>query len=229
MRWFIVFILSVAPLAAVETRIKGGRMEMINKGETVLFVDGVQLDRGTDRVQANRMETNKQRDQVKTKGNVRLFRQVSSTETWQGFGESGFYNTQNGTGYLLGEGKKKARIVHTEVLSSTVTRVVHLTADRIDFMREAKKATAKGFVQGDSVDQITGDRYEFWSDVADLDGESNKVTLYGASQPIVIQTAVEGRRRVRGDKIVYFTESHRLSSEGNAEAVFEDERSQKKK
>lgn len=204
-------------------------MELLNKGDTVLFHDGVRLEREFDTLEANEMQTNKTRDKVNAQGDVRLFRQISATETWHGYGESGFYNTQNGTGFLLGDNKKKARVVHTEILTSTMSRVMNVTADRIDFSRGAKTANAKGFVQGATTDPWTGERYEFWADQADFDEENNKVTLYGAYQPIVIQSLIQGRRTIKGDKIIYFSLEQRFRSEGNATAVFEEDRSNKNK
>lgn len=220
--WGGVFLFSVVSATAVDTTIKGGRMELINKGESVVFTGGVQLDRGPDRLESARMETTRNRDKVTAKGNVRLFRRVSSTETLKGNGEIGFYDTRQGAGYLLGTKKKQATVIRTEIISSTVARVVTVTADRIDFFRDTKRALATGAVKGDSADPETGDRYEFWSDEAEFDGEAKKITLSGDRQPLVIQTAAGERRSLRGDTIVYFTEQRRMTSEGNSRAVFEN-------
>lgn len=222
MKQFLILLLLSAPALAIDTTIEGGRMELVNKGNTVLFTDGVKLVRGIDQLKAARMETNQNRDRVFVKGNVRLLRTVSSTETWTGNGDKGFYDTQTGAGYLEGEKDKKARVVHTEILSSTSTRIVTLYADRIDFEREKKRSTAKGRVQGDTVDPATQEKYEFWADQADFDGAANTIVLSGETQPLVVQTVKDGSRRVWGDKIVYNTETKNMLSEGNARAVFVD-------
>ncbi len=197
-------------------------MELLNKGEKVLFTGGVELNRGTDKVLAQKMTTNKKRDQVAVKGDVRLFRRVSSTETWEGAGDSGFYSTQLGSGYLMGANGVKSSIVHTEILSSTITRVVHIYGDHIDFSRTPQQATATGRVVGKTIDPQSGDHFDFWSDHAFFDGQANEITLSGTPQPLVIQTLEKGRRVMKGDKIIYFNQSQRMISEGNAEAVFED-------
>ena len=225
------FLLAICSgsLFATETTIKGGRMELINKGDSVLFTKGVRLNRGTDQIDARQMKTNRDRDKIEVKGDVKLFRRVSSTETWQGFGESGYYDTQEGSGYLLGSKKEQAKVIHTEMISSTSSRVVTLIADRIDFLRDTNKAYAKGSVQGTTVDPETGEQYDFWSDNADFDGEEKTVTLYGEAQPLVVQTTSDGRRTLRGDHIVYFTEEQRMTSEGHSYAVFEDKKDTNKK
>jgi lipopolysaccharide export system protein LptA len=50
------FLLFAARAFAVETTIKGGRMELVNKGESVVFSEGVQLDRGGDQLKAKKMK-----------------------------------------------------------------------------------------------------------------------------------------------------------------------------
>jgi lipopolysaccharide export system protein LptA len=220
--------LSVVSARAVDTTISGGRMELLNKGDKVLFTGGVELNRGADKVLANKMTTNKKRDRVRVEGNVRLYRKISSTETWEGTGASGFYNTVHGSGYLEGAKGVKAHIVHTEILSSTSTRIVHIYADRIDFSRAPQSATATGRVEGKTVDPQTGDHFDFWAEHAFFDGTTKELTLDGTPQPVVIQTLVDGRRVLKGDKIVYFNETQHMTSEGNAEAVFEDAKGEKK-
>ncbi len=216
----LVFVLCTGVSHAAETIIKGGRMEMINKGETVVFTDGVKLDRGTDRMESQEMRTNQSRDKVFVKGNVRLQRNVSSTESWKGYGDSGYYSTSEGSGYLLGSKKQQAKVVRTEILTSTSSRIITVVADRIDFFRDAKKAYAKGSVYGTTVDPENGEKYDFWSEEADFDGTAKKIVLSGPVQPLVIQTAGASKRTLRGDKIVYFTEEKRMYSEGKSRAVF---------
>jgi lipopolysaccharide export system protein LptA len=217
----VLCLLAPGAARAVDTTITGGRMELLNKGDKILFTGGVVLIRGNDKLTSTQMTTNKKRDKIDVAGNVRLFRRVSSTETWEATGDSGFYNTQQGSGYLIGSAQK-AHVVRTEILSSTMSRVVNLYADRIDFAKAKQFATAKGGVQGKSVDPTNGDHYDFWSDQADFDGEASRITLTGEVQPLVIQTLEKGRRVIKGDKIVYFQKDQRMISEGHAEAVFED-------
>lgn len=223
----VLLMLSALPLWAAETTIKGGRMELINQGDIVLFTDGVRLDRGGDRMESSRMKTNKTRDKVTAEGDVRLFRQVSSTETWHGFGETGFYNTQSATGYLIGIKGKKAHVIHTEILSTVSSRVVHVYANRIDFFRDTRKAFAQGAVQGQTIDPDTKDRYDFWSEEAHFDGEKNEIRLSGTIQPIVMQVNGPNKKTIWGDVIVYNTDTKHLVSEGKAQAVFEDEEEKK--
>jgi lipopolysaccharide export system protein LptA len=228
-----VFFLSIAllasPLLAVDTTIKGGRMELVNQGESVLFTNGVRLDHGTDQLKSERMRTNKTRDKVDAAGNVRLFRQVSSTETWNGFGESGFYDTKAGSGYLMGSKNDPAHLIRTEILTSTSSRVMHLYAHRIEFYREPQRTIATGQVRGSTMDPQTLDQSEFWSDQADFDGAAKAVTLTGAVQPRVRQQNGLNEKTVTGDKIVYSTESQRFLSDGHAQAVFVDANERKPK
>ncbi len=223
------FFLFSSTLHAEETTIKGGRMELLNKGDTVRFSGGVRLNRGTDQLISENMQTNHERDKVYAQGDVKLFRKVSSTETWQAFGDKGFYDTQVGSGTLWGKGVKRARVVHTEVLSSTMSRVVNLRADRIDFYRETKRAYAQGTVSGEAVNPENGERFEFQSEIADFDGDKKIITLSGKTQSTAVQYTKEGRRTVTGDKIVYYTELKRMKSEGHARAVFEKTGKGKKK
>jgi lipopolysaccharide export system protein LptA len=229
--FFAALVIGICcPIAhAVDTTITGGQMELLNKGEKVLFTGGVELNRGSDRILAKRMTTNKGRDKVTAEGNVRLFRNVSSTETWRGAGATGFYNTKQGVGYLEGTSAVKSHIVHTEILSSTMTRVVHIYADRIDFSRSPQQATATGRVEGTGVNPETGDHFRFWAEKAFFDGDKSELTLTGPPQPVVIQKLETGRRTIKGDTIIYFNQDQRMISTGHAEAVFEDVNGVKKK
>ncbi|MBV9079775.1 MAG: hypothetical protein JO102_01505 [Elusimicrobia bacterium] len=217
--------LLAAPLAhGVDTTIKGGRMEILNKGGEAVFTGGVKLDRGTDEMRAEEMRTNRERDKISAKGNVSLFRQTSATETWRAYGESGFYDTKTGDGYLVGK-KKQARVIRTEILSSTATRQIEILADRIDFAKEGQRATAKGLVYGKTVDPDTGDLYVFESDQADYQGDDKQIILTGADlMPLLTQTGPKETRRVTGEKIIYYIDSRRLISEGSAQAVLRQEK-----
>jgi len=116
----------------------------------------------------------------------------------------------------------KAHVIHVEVLSSTASRVVDVYADRIDFLRLSQQATATGRVEGHSTDPATGDVYNFWSDEAFFDGQTDQIVLSGIVPSVVVQVLENGTRTIKGDKIVYFDKDQRMISEGNAQAVFED-------
>jgi lipopolysaccharide transport protein LptA len=208
--------------AAVETTVKGGRMELLEKGEKVLFRDNVRMERGTDVVQANEMVTTKERDRITATGNVRLFREISSTETWKGRGQKGFYNTKTGEGYLIGE-KEQAHLIRTEVLSSTSTREINVLADRIDFTRDTAGAVADGRVYTKTFDPDTNNLYEFWSEHAVYDGKEKKMVLSGQTQPRVRESGSDGTKVITGDVITYRVEKKIFESDGNAVATFTDE------
>jgi lipopolysaccharide export system protein LptA len=203
---------------AIDTTIKGGRMELLNQGDQVRFEGGVTLERGNDILRAAEMVTNKTRDKVNVKGDVRLLRRMPNNESWKGYGATGFYDTKSGGGYLQG-GKERAHIVHVEVISSTQTRRTDLYAKRFDFKNKGASAVGNGNVYGTVTDPQTGDMYEFWSDRADYDGDSRKIVLSGARQPLVKQTGTGPTRTIRGDTVTYFVEQRRMISEGNAQVV----------
>lgn len=221
------FLLANLRLHAVDTTIRGGRVELLNQGETILFTGGVQLVRGSDTLHADQMKTNKTREKVHAQGNVRLFRRVSPEETWKGFGESGFYDTKTGTGYLL-EGKQKAHLIRNEILSSTITRRVDLFAARFDFSKEKSHAIATGSAYGKTTDPANGDVYEFWSDQADYYGTDRRVVLSGSRQPRLVQTAPDQISTLTGDVITYDINTQVLMSVGQAQAVFNDMGKKKK-
>lgn len=206
-------------LWGVDTQIKGARMEIINKGETVIFSGGVRMTRGTDVLTAKKMTTDKKRENINAIGNVKLTRTLPQGEKWQGFGKKGFYNTVKGTGYLLG-GMKKAHVIYTEVLSSTMTRKIDIYSQRFDFSRPKEKSVAKGKVYGKSRDPETNELHEFWSDKAEYFRGEKKITLSGKSQPKVRQSKGKTEKIITGDVIFYYIDTERFVSEGDAQAVF---------
>lgn len=230
-RAFVAVLASAAFFAApvvhgVDTTITGARMELINKGDEVLFSGGVKLDRGIDHVRSRQMRTNKTRDKVTLTGNVRLVRKASSTDTWKAFGDLGFYNTKDGTGYLIGSAKR-AHVERTEILSSTMTRVTDIYADRIDFAREGQRAFAQGNVYGRTTDPQTGDVYEFHSQEAEHRGDEKRVILTGPTEkPVLTQTGKKGTRRVTGKTIIYYIDTRRLVAKNAAQAVMRQPKDQ---
>ena len=177
-RFIPLLFLGVTSLFGIETTIKGGKMELLKKGEVVLFKEGVRLDRGPDSLKAREMETTNKRDKVKARGDVQFIRHMSSTETLRGFGRSGFYNTQKGEGYLQG-GIRRAHLIYQEVITSTQTRRVDIYAKKIDFLRNRSKAIARHKVYGKTTDPESGDKYEFWADKAEYFGDEKKIILTG--------------------------------------------------
>jgi lipopolysaccharide export system protein LptA len=191
---FGVFVLFSSALFA-ETIIKGAKMEIINKGESMIFSGGVKMLRGDDIVESETMKTNKTRDKIFAEGNVRLFRKTSSTETWQGFGKNGYFDNQSGSAYLTGNGKQ-AHVIRTEILSSTSSRVTDIYADRIDIFKAKETAKAQGQVSGIGVDPDTKDKFQFNSDVADYDGKLKTLILSGSSQSTLTQTSIDAKRTI---------------------------------
>lgn len=216
--------MSAAGLFAVETTIKGRRMDIIEKGQAVVFKGDVRLIRGGDLLTANEMRTTRARDSVTAVGNVRLFRRLSSTETVTAYGRSAFYETRTGAGHLEGNGKQ-ARIIHSAVLSSTMTRRIEIRADRVDFFREGQRAIARGQVTGETTDPATKELYEFASPEAEYQGENRSIILRTgggrrpAGRPVLTQTLGEERKTITGDRITYHLDDERLISEGGARAV----------
>lgn len=217
-------LLTALAVHGVDTTITGGRMEMVDKGQEVRFTGGVKLSRGTDTLVSREMRTNRTRDKVNVKGDVRLTRNASSTETWKAFGDSGFYDTKDGTGYLIGT-VKRAHVTRTEVLSSTQTRLTDIYADRINFYREGDRAFAQGNVYGKTIDPKTGDVFEFHSQEAEHLGNEGKVTLTGPTEkPVLTQRTPKGTKRITGKTIIYYIEQRRLISKNSAEAVMLQEK-----
>jgi lipopolysaccharide export system protein LptA len=227
--FFAAVFFAALAVYSIDTTIQGARMELVDKGKEVLFSGGVKLVRGTDTMLAREMRTNQTRDKVNVKGNVRLTREASSTDTWKAFGDLGFYNTKDGTGYLIGTAKR-AHVTRTEVVTSTITRLTEIFADRIDFVREGQRAFARGNVYGKTVDPKTGDVYEFQSAEADHFGDDGRVVLRGGpEQPVITSTGPKGTRRVTGKTLIYYIDARRLVSTENAEAVVHEVREEKKK
>ncbi|MFN0118508.1 MAG: LptA/OstA family protein [Elusimicrobiota bacterium] len=216
---FFIFLTSTA--FSVDTTITGGEMELRDKGETVFFKGGVHLRRGNDTMKSQEMSTNKNRDQVTAVGHVQLFRKVSSTENWKGKGDQAYYETQNASGYLLSY-EKRASLRRTEILSSTMTRVVDMFAKRFDFFKNNQFATANGHVYGKTIDSQSRSGYEFWSNKAEYDGGSKIITLSGWPFPKLVQKDAEKTSTLVGENILYNVETQKLVSKGNAMAVFTD-------
>ena len=217
----LAFVAGVA--AAESTTITGDRMDLLNKGAEVRFVGGVHLVRGTDDMRAREMRTNRERDKITARGDVKLFRQTSATETWRAFGESGFYDTQTGRGFLKGKRRRQAKLVREEVVTSTITRTMVITADRIDFSREPQRAYAVGHVHGQTTDPRTGDFYEFDAHEAEYRGDNDKrVVLFGKPRPVVKQPNGPKAKQVTGDRIIYYVDERRMIAEGSARAVLRE-------
>ncbi len=221
--FILVFSAGAGLLCAIgeDTIIKGGKMELINKGQEVVFSGGVKMTQATDVLTAREMRTTQNRDKISAKGDVKLFRQVSATETWKGSGEKGAYDANSGMGTLWG-GKDPAFINKTEIVSSTMTRSVDLWADQIDFFRDNKMAKAVGRAQGKTVDPQTNDQYEFWSDQAVYDGKGKVLVLTSKTRARILQTGQTSKREVFGRMITYYVDSGRMVSDGDAQAVMVD-------
>jgi lipopolysaccharide export system protein LptA len=221
-------LFAAAPAAhGVDTTISGGRMELVNKGDEALFTGGVTLERGADTLLSREMRTNRARDKINVKGNIRMTRHVSSTETWKAFGDTGFYSTKDGAGYLIGTAKR-AHVTRTEIVSSTETRVMDIFADRIDFVREGQRTFAQGNVYGKTIDPKTGDVMEFHSQEAEHLGDEGRVTLTGKTEkPVLTQAGVKGTKRVTGKTIIYYIDTRRLVSKDSAEAVMRQKHQEK--
>ena len=218
----LVLLAALAGAArAAETRITGGRMELLNKGADVIFKGNVRLERGGDLLLADEMRTTRERDKVTAIGNVRLTRTLSSTETVKAFGTRGHYNTQTGAGHLVGN-RKQAHVVRYEEVSSTATRVTHLYANRIDFFRDEERALARGRASGSAEDPATGDRYEFTAPSAEYLGERRRVVLKteaGEDLPVLVQLSEGERRVVSGETVIYDIDEQHLVTQGRAKAV----------
>jgi lipopolysaccharide export system protein LptA len=223
---FAAFLLFVSPFAmSVETTIKGARMELLNKGENLLFSGGVTLERGDDILTAEEMESTSKRDKVKARGNVEFLRHMSGTEKLKGYGKTGTYDNKSGEGTLVGEAGK-AHVIYYDVLSSTLTRKMDIYATRFDFSQSRSSSAATGMVYGITVDPETDDTYEFWAERADYLGQEKKLVLSGMPPPRIQQVNGEKRSDVRGNIIIYYMDSKRMISEGDAQAVFVDPQKQ---
>lgn len=205
---------------AVDTTIKGGRMELLDKGTTILFKGGVTLHRGEDVLKANEMKTTNRRDKVEATGNVRLLRTLARGETVRATGRRGFYDTKTGEGYLVSEGEKQAHVIYRDVSISTSPRRVDIFADRIDFARAANEGVATGDVKGDTTDPATGEKVYFWADKAVYRLGDRQIVLTGATQPRVQQHTAAGKRQISGETIIYYIDSRRMIADGDAEAWF---------
>lgn len=226
--FFLGFLALSGRCFAADTTIKGGKMELLNKGQEVLFTKGVRLERGKDIIEAQQMKTDKSRKKIFASGKVKLFRKNSSTESWKGQGDTGFYNTESGEGYLVGN-SKPAFVTRTEIVSSTQSRTVDLWAHQIDFFEQHQQAEANGNVTGQFVDPETMDKYEFLSDRAKFDGKTNELILSGETLPSVTQNSLSSRRRIVGETITYNSQSRKMVSEGQSQVVMEERESLEEK
>lgn len=196
-------------------------MEVVKKGDEIIFRDGVHLVRGSDTIDATEMRTTQRRDKVTAKDKVVFKRILSTTERLVGSGTRAFYDAENGSGYIVG-GFSRAHVVRTEVVSSTLTRRLDLMARRFDFDRDGRTAVATGAVYGKTVDPADGSVYEFWSDRAVYLDDEKKLVLTGKKQPRMKQSLAGAERRVlSGDMIEYSISTQRLVSRGRARTDLE--------
>ena len=244
MRGALIAAGAVALAAAAwgaETRIRGGTMELQQKGEIVVFRNGVVLEREGDRLKADWMRTTRRRDRIEARGDVALFRRMSSTQTVEGFGQTGLYDTRTGASWLKGnrlparadgsrsdrrgQAGRPARLVYTEILSSTSTRVLRLRADRFDFFEKEERATGSGEVYGETKDPETGALYEFWSETAEFFQAESKIVLSGTPAPKVRRTLKDKIETVNGNVITYHIDERRFLADGAARAHLVEDKS----
>ncbi len=220
--FLILLTLGMTSLRAAETTITGNSMELLDRGEEVLFTGKVKLERGTDVIKAGWMKTSKYKDKVNAKGNVELLRTMPDGEKVKAYGDEAFYNAETGQGHILGTKKKKSHVIYSQVVSATATRTLDMYAHRFDFSENTSTGTARGAVYGISPDVQTGTPYEFWSEKADLDNQKKNIHLTGETQPKVRQAIDNGSRTIVGDSIVYSYETKKFEANGRAQAVFVD-------
>ena len=217
-----LILIAIFPIfiGAAETTISGNTMELVDRGESVLFKGDVKLERGTDVIKADWMQTSKYKDKINAKGQVELQRFMPDGEKIKAFGDTAFFNSKSGEGYILGSRKKLSHVIYTQVVSSTASKTLDMYAKRFDFSENATTGTASGTVYGKSPDEESGMPYEFWSDQADLDNQSKSIRLTGIVQPKVKQAFPGGNRTITGDTIVYSYEAKKFQAQGRAQAVF---------
>src|SRR5690349_18993757 len=117
--FFVIFPSMLTLVRSEETTtIKGDTMELLNKGESVLFKGDVVLERGTDVIKAERMETSKFKDKVRAKGKVELIRSMPNGDKLKAYGEEAFYNAKAGDGYIFSE-RKPSHVIYHQVITST--------------------------------------------------------------------------------------------------------------
>jgi lipopolysaccharide export system protein LptA len=197
-------------------------MELIDKGEIVRFKGQVVLTRGTDVIKSNTMETSKLRDKVNANGHVELLRNLPTGEKIKAYGDRGFFNTQTGDGYLIGN-RKQSHVIYSQILSATATRTTDVFAERFDFSQTTSTGLASGRVSGKTTDPNTGDHFQFWSSSAAIDQTTQLMRLTGPTPSKLRQDTAVGHRILEGDTITVRSDGRTLFAEGNARAVFIDE------
>lgn len=193
---------SAAPAqeAAPKTVIKGGRMDVLKKGEITEFRGGVTLTRGNDFMSADRMVSREKEGVTHAWGNVYLRRKDPErkvlTEAWS---EEAIYDTNISSGTLWGN-------VFMEISESTpIQRVTRVWADR------AERNPIEGSLRFTGAHGGRGSRARLmpaWPRGA-------------APRPRVVQKDDEESRDMAGWTVTYLEEGGRVIAEGDVRTAWE--------
>jgi lipopolysaccharide export system protein LptA len=206
MRRLLLFALLVpaAGLLAAEaprTVLKGRKMEIIKRGETVSFSGGVTMTRGNDFMSADRMINHEKEGVTEAWGNVYLRRtdpvRRAQSEAW---GDEGTYDSVQTSGTLRGN-------VIAEIRESTPT--MRMTRAWAGFLSFDSKS---GALRLERAPATRGPRARFqppWP--------------AGVSpRPLVVVEEAGGRRNLRGNVLTYFEKDSRVTAEGAVRADWEN-------
>ena len=105
----------------------GKKMEVLKKGEQVIFSDGAEIKQGTTKIFAETIIHNRPDNLVEIKDNVRIHYILKSSATIDISGASGSYQLDEKSGRLLGSPGL------IEYLAVNSTEVVKLQCRQIDF------------------------------------------------------------------------------------------------
>jgi hypothetical protein len=201
---FLSLLVPAAGLLAADapkTIVKGRKMEIIQRGETVAFSRGVTLTRGNDFMSADRMIDHKKTGITEAWGNVYLRRQDPArgarSEAW---GDEGTYDSNQTSGTLRGN-------VFAEIRESTPTE--RLTRAWAGFLSFDSKSGALRLKRAPAT---SGPRARFqppWPAGV-------------APRPRVVVEETGGRRDLWGDLITFFETDNRVDATGSVRAYWED-------
>ena len=206
-RYFLLALLVPAAglraLDAPKTIVKGQKMEVIKRGESVAFSGGVTMTRGDDFMSADRMINHEKQGITEACGNVYLRRKDpvhgSQSEAW---GDEGTYDSNQTSGTLRGN-------VFAEIRESTPTeRLSRAWAGFLSFDSNA------GTLRLERTPATSGPRARFqppWPAGV-------------APRPRVVVEEAGGKRDLCGNVLTFYQDDDRVTADGSVHAYWEDDK-----
>jgi len=211
-----------------KTIITGNRMEVLEKGDVLIFEGNVRVRRGTDELRANIVKSYEKEYRIEAYGKVKLERYTREGEKWEIWGDRGIWSKIVSSGTIWGD-QKQVRILRT--LRDNPDDKLKIKAWRLDIREKSISTISEGTFRATAWRNVyivhhrlteTGknkkiEETKTWSRKCHFEGDLVTLTGgFGGKMPRVLQIVSGEKRYLTGERIIYDVSKKSLVAEGQA-------------